>query len=70
MGKLGTSTITPVELENAIHQRVTAGFGVVSEAELKEIVLDAKNRGEKIVMTNGCFDILHPGHVSYLEKRT
>ena len=68
VGKLGTSTITPVELENAIHQRVTAGFGVVSEAELKEIVLDAKNRGEKIVMTNGCFDILHPGHVSYLEN--
>ena len=52
VGKLGTSTITPV----------------VSEAELKEIVLDAKNRGEKIVMTNGCFDILHPGHVSYLEN--
>jgi bifunctional protein hldE len=68
VGKLGTSTITPVELENAIHQRVTADFGVVSEAELKEIVLDAKNRGEKIVMTNGCFDILHPGHVSYLEN--
>lgn len=29
----------------------------------------AKARGEKIrVMTNGCFDILHPGHVSYLEN--
>ena len=68
VGKLGTSTITPVELENAIHQRATTGFGVVSEAELKEIVHDAKNRSEKIVMTNGCFDILHPGHVSYLEN--
>ena len=68
VGKLGTSTITPVELENAIHQRATTGFGVVSESELKEIVRDAKNRSEKIVMTNGCFDILHPGHVSYLEN--
>ena len=68
VGKLGTSTITPVELENAIHQRAMTGFGVVSEAELKEIVRDAKNRSEKIVMTNGCFDILHPGHVSYLEN--
>lgn len=68
VGKLGTSTITPLELENAIHQRATTGFGVVSEAELKEIVHDAKNRSEKIVMTNGCFDILHPGHVSYLEN--
>jgi len=68
VGKLGTSTITPVELETAIHQRATTGFGVVSEAELKQIVCDAKNRSEKIVMTNGCFDILHPGHVSYLEN--
>jgi D-beta-D-heptose 7-phosphate kinase/D-beta-D-heptose 1-phosphate adenosyltransferase len=28
----------------------------------------ARNRGEKIVMTNGCFDILHPGHVAYLKE--
>lgn len=68
VGKLGTSTVSPVELENAIHQRATTGFGIVSEAELKAIVEEAKKRGEKIVMTNGCFDILHPGHVSYLEN--
>lgn len=68
VGKLGTSTVSPVELENAIHQRAETGFGVVSESELKEIVSAAKSRGEKIVMTNGCFDILHPGHVSYLEN--
>lgn len=68
VGKLGTSTITPSELEQAIHQRAETGFGVVSEAELKDIVAHAKQRGEKIVMTNGCFDILHPGHVSYLEN--
>ncbi len=38
----------------------------MSEQELKQAVAKAKARGEKIVMTNGCFDILHPGHVSYL----
>lgn len=68
VGKLGTSTVSPSELENAIHQRAESGFGVVSEPELKAIVKQAKARGEKIVMTNGCFDILHPGHVSYLEN--
>lgn len=68
VGKLGTSTVTPSELENAIHHREETGFGVVAEAELKQIVAAAKQRGEKIVMTNGCFDILHPGHVSYLEN--
>lgn len=68
VGKLGTSTVTPSELENAIHQRTETGFGVVTEQELKAVVTQSKQRGEKIVMTNGCFDILHPGHVSYLEN--
>lgn len=68
VGKLGTSTVSPSELEQAIHQRAETGFGVVSEDELNEIVKQSKTRGEKIVMTNGCFDILHPGHVSYLEN--
>ena len=68
VGKLGTSTVTPVELEQAIHQRTETGFGVTDESGLKQLIAQAKQRGEKIVMTNGCFDILHPGHVSYLEN--
>ncbi|WP_373767881.1 bifunctional D-glycero-beta-D-manno-heptose-7-phosphate kinase/D-glycero-beta-D-manno-heptose 1-phosphate adenylyltransferase HldE [Glaesserella sp.] len=68
VGKLGTSTVTPSELEQAIHQRTETGFGVMNEDTLKAIVRQAKQRGEKIVMTNGCFDILHPGHVSYLDN--
>ncbi|WGE47587.1 bifunctional D-glycero-beta-D-manno-heptose-7-phosphate kinase/D-glycero-beta-D-manno-heptose 1-phosphate adenylyltransferase HldE [Actinobacillus equuli] len=68
VGKLGTSTVTPTELENAIHHREETGFGILVEDELKRAVEQAKQRGEKIVMTNGCFDILHPGHVSYLEN--
>ena len=68
VGKLGTSTVSSVELENAIHGRTTTGFGIMTESELKDAVKLAKDRGEKIVMTNGCFDILHPGHVSYLEN--
>ena len=40
----------------------------MSESQLKMAVDHAKARGEKIVMTNGCFDILHQGHVSYLEN--
>ncbi len=68
VGKLGTSTVSTTELENAIHQRTCYGFGVMDENSLKKAVTEAKARGEKIVMTNGCFDILHPGHVSYLEN--
>jgi len=33
---------------------------------LKIAVQDAKDHGEKIVFTNGCFDIIHAGHVGYL----
>ncbi|MDX5628837.1 MULTISPECIES: bifunctional D-glycero-beta-D-manno-heptose-7-phosphate kinase/D-glycero-beta-D-manno-heptose 1-phosphate adenylyltransferase HldE [unclassified Brenneria] len=66
VGKLGTSTVTPIELENAIRGRSDSGFGVMSEEQLKDAVARARQRGEKIVMTNGCFDILHAGHVSYL----
>ncbi|WP_034936923.1 bifunctional D-glycero-beta-D-manno-heptose-7-phosphate kinase/D-glycero-beta-D-manno-heptose 1-phosphate adenylyltransferase HldE [Erwinia mallotivora] len=66
VGKLGTSTVSPVELENAIRARPESGFGVMSEEQLQEAVALARRRGEKVVMTNGCFDILHAGHVSYL----
>jgi D-beta-D-heptose 7-phosphate kinase/D-beta-D-heptose 1-phosphate adenosyltransferase len=66
VGKLGTSTVSVVELENAIRARPDTGFGVMNENALKEAVALARQRGEKIVMTNGIFDILHAGHVSYL----
>ncbi|CAM3299998.1 putative bifunctional ADP-L-glycero-D-manno-heptose synthase: putaive kinase (N-terminal); sugar nucleotide transferase (C-terminal) [Xenorhabdus nematophila ATCC 19061] len=68
VGKLGTSTVSPVELENAVRGRAETGFGVMSESQLKEVVTQARQRGEHIVMTNGCFDILHAGHVSYLSN--
>lgn len=66
VGKLGTSTVSPIELENAIRGRADTGFGVMTESELKQAVENARLRGERVVMTNGCFDILHAGHVSYL----
>lgn len=36
--------------------------------EAKATVQDWKNAGQKVVFTNGCFDILHKGHVTYLAK--
>jgi D-glycero-beta-D-manno-heptose 1-phosphate adenylyltransferase len=41
---------------------------VASAEEMKERILEWKNSGEKVVFTNGCFDILHEGHVTYLAK--
>lgn len=66
VGKLGTSTVSEGELISEISTGQESGFGVLSEEQLKIAVELAQARGEKIVMTNGCFDILHAGHVSYL----
>ena len=67
VGKLGTAAITESELRLALKEEQEHDLGVVTKADLVAAVQDAKARGEKIVMTNGCFDILHAGHVSYLE---
>lgn len=68
VGKLGTSTVSEVEIAQAISSGQESGHGVVSEEQLKMILEQAQKRGEKVVMTNGCFDILHAGHVSYLSN--
>lgn len=47
VGKLGTSTVSPIELENAVRGRADTGFGVMSEDELKVAVAAARKRGEK-----------------------
>lgn len=41
---------------------------IVNRAELVALVSEWKLQGGKIVFTNGCFDILHRGHVEYLHK--
>ncbi|NOH99107.1 bifunctional D-glycero-beta-D-manno-heptose-7-phosphate kinase/D-glycero-beta-D-manno-heptose 1-phosphate adenylyltransferase HldE [Vibrio sp. 99-70-13A1] len=66
VGKLGTSTLSIIELAEAIHGSQDTDFGVISESALVEAVKRARAKGEKVVMTNGCFDILHAGHVSYM----
>jgi len=40
---------------------------IVSRQKLKSLVADHKKRGQTVVFANGCFDILHLGHVRYLE---
>ncbi|MDP2573812.1 bifunctional D-glycero-beta-D-manno-heptose-7-phosphate kinase/D-glycero-beta-D-manno-heptose 1-phosphate adenylyltransferase HldE [Vibrio penaeicida] len=66
VGKLGTSTLSTIELAEAVHGSQDTDYGVIGEHELITAVKQARAKGEKVVMTNGCFDILHAGHVSYL----
>ena len=41
---------------------------IVTRVQAEDLVTEWKSAGNKIVFTNGCFDILHMGHVDYLEK--
>ena len=66
--KIGVASVTPAELRLALHRRGIGGRALISEQELALFVSEARGRGERIVMTNGCFDILHAGHVAYLEE--
>jgi len=68
IGKLGTYAISGPEIRKEIAATQRSARGVVNEEQLMIAVEDARLAGEKIVFTNGCFDILHAGHVGYLEQ--
>lgn len=68
VGKFGTATVSLDELQHALEGPAAPRHGILDEDTLLEQVMAARARGERIVMTNGCFDILHPGHVTYLEQ--
>lgn len=69
VAKSGTASVSLKELEYAIEQNSSnTEHGILQEAELYPLLDRCRARGETIVMTNGCFDILHAGHVTYLEQ--
>ncbi len=68
VGKVGTATVSPAELIAAMEEHLPIRRGVVAEDDLLALVARARAAGERIVMTNGCFDILHAGHVTYLQQ--
>ena len=68
VGKLGAAIVTAPELRSAIHGEHVFEKGVVSEDQLLHAIECVRANGEQIVFTNGCFDIIHAGHVGYLEE--
>ncbi len=68
VGKLGTATVSTEELSYALQGQRAHHRGVGSLEDIKQAMQIAKAEGEKIVLTNGCFDILHPGHIRYLQQ--
>jgi D-beta-D-heptose 7-phosphate kinase/D-beta-D-heptose 1-phosphate adenosyltransferase len=70
VGKRGTATITTGEIIAALTSR-SAGPDPQKIFSLESVVQAARSwheEGLKIAFTNGCFDLLHPGHISLLEQ--
>ncbi|MEH6586796.1 MAG: bifunctional D-glycero-beta-D-manno-heptose-7-phosphate kinase/D-glycero-beta-D-manno-heptose 1-phosphate adenylyltransferase HldE [Halioglobus sp.] len=68
VGKLGTATVSGPELRRSVQQDQGSERGAVTLEQLQIAMADARSHGEKVVFTNGCFDIIHAGHVTYLEE--
>ncbi len=70
VGKIGSATVTLDEIEtyeSSLHQS-TSDAHIKSHDEIVAISKRLKSEGKRVVFTNGCFDILHVGHVKYLQE--
>ncbi len=68
VGKVGTAPVFRAELERELGRRSTSlEDKIVSLAELSLQVAHLQAQGKKVVFTNGCFDLLHGGHIKFLE---
>ncbi|PHM17691.1 MAG: bifunctional heptose 7-phosphate kinase/heptose 1-phosphate adenyltransferase [Sulfuricurvum sp. PD_MW2] len=70
VGKIGSATVTLSEIEeyeSSLHQS-TSDMHIKSKEEIVALSDRLKKEGKKVVFTNGCFDILHVGHVKYLQE--
>ncbi|WP_455756688.1 D-glycero-beta-D-manno-heptose-7-phosphate kinase [Sulfurimonas sp.] len=69
VGKIGSATVTLQEIEEyeASLHKSRSDSHIKSFEDINTIVNRCKVSGKKVVFTNGCFDILHVGHVKYLQ---
>ena len=67
VAKLGAASVTIEELNSSLPQQ-SVTQSVLNDSDIDDLIKQIRSRGESIVMTNGCFDILHAGHVNYLQQ--
>jgi D-beta-D-heptose 7-phosphate kinase / D-beta-D-heptose 1-phosphate adenosyltransferase len=69
VGKVGTSTVAPAEIIEVMSRGHRDSDTKIKNLDVLAAIIDAeKAKGKKPVFTNGCFDLLHVGHVKYLQK--
>lgn len=70
VGKIGSATASMneiIEYESSLHKS-SSDVHIKNWDEIQSLVNDFKIQKKKIAFTNGCFDIVHSGHIRYLEK--
>ncbi len=69
VGKVGTAVVTREEIQRFIEdQQFSNAPALMPLDEAKKVVSLAKSCGRSVVFTNGCFDIIHAGHIEFLQK--
>lgn len=69
VGKVGTSTVFPEEIIGSIrHEHPDSDNKIKNLDVLADVIEAEKRKGRRVAFTNGCFDLLHVGHVKYLQK--
>lgn len=68
VSRFGAATVSRDQLVEELTSAASTAQGLLSLQQVLQAVAAARSRGERVVMTNGCFDLLHAGHVSYLRE--
>lgn len=68
VAQTGTTAVSAPQLKGLLEREQRADRGVLANEQLLEFAQRAREAGERVVFTNGCFDILHAGHVAYLRE--
>ena len=69
VGKVGTAVVSPAELRTALRaDGVGSTHKILPADTLAGVLQQRQQRGETMVFTNGCFDLLHVGHMQYLQQ--
>ena len=66
VSKFGTSTVSLDEMNNIIEDEYNDK--IINLDRLEKVVTELRNKGKKISFTNGCFDLLHAGHIDSLTQ--
>ena len=68
VGKIGSAVASLNEIREYEKKHESVDYKIISFKEAENLAKSLKKENKKIVFTNGCFDILHIGHVKYLQK--